>query len=133
MLAFPSQVAAEKFTGRNDQDKLVRLFTHPDRTVRSFAIRWETHFCNPPGEMAPRWTGAVEPFDRSHAGFFKDHFSYVVHYTDADVRFVTDLVGRQRSETRWAGQFKLKAFIDRHEGPSNTCTVRRMRWTANRH
>jgi hypothetical protein len=129
LLALPAATSAEKFTGQSRQGKLVLLWTQPNDEVRKFGIRWKTDDCTPEGRMGTRWTGFIKPFDRSEPGRFEDHGSYEVDYSDADVRFVTSVWGKQRSDRRWVGRFKIKAFIDRPDGSSNTCRAE-TKWSA---
>ena len=130
-LALPAASAAETFSGQSAQGKLVRLSTQPNGEVRGFGIRWSTQDCNPEGgRLAPRWTGFGKPLDRSRPGFFADKGQYEVQYTDAKVRFVGKVEGRRRSDDRWSGTFKIKAFIDPESGPDFTCKRRRTSWRA---
>jgi hypothetical protein len=129
-LVLPAGASAETFTGKTVQGKQVVIETTPSRELRKATWRWSTKNCDRQGvSLRTQFTRLRTP-KRSRPGYFKAKGVYRVEFTDSTVRFEVSSVGRQRSQRRWSGTFRARAFIALNEGGRVTCKLRRVSWAA---
>ena len=125
----PAAANADTLEGHSDQGKRVVLRTDHGGTLKRFSIRWRTRDCDNGTVMHTRWTSFVPPVEESRPGHFADQGAFTTHYTDATVRFVTSVAGDQEASGRWGGTFKIKAHIERPNGPSDDCRLGPISWS----
>jgi hypothetical protein len=130
LLALPGAAAAETFTGKTVQGKQVVIETRPDGELRKATWRWSTKNCDEPGvTLRTQFTRLRTP-KRSRPGYFKAKGTYRVEFSDSTVRFEVSSTGRQRSQRRWSGTFRARAFVDLDAGGRVECKLRRISWAA---
>ena len=130
LLALPGSAAAETFSGKTVQGKQVVIKTTPTRELRKATWRWSTKNCDRPGvTLRTQFTRLRTP-KRSRPGYFKAKGVYRVEFTDSTVRFEVSSIGRERSQRRWSGTFRARAFVALNDGGRVECELRRINWTA---
>lgn len=130
LLALPALAAAETFRGQTAQGRPVTIETRPDRELRKAVWVWKTTGCSRGGLRLKTQTTRLRAPKQSRPGFFTAKGNYKIRFSDAKVRFEVESTGRQRSETRWSGTFRAKAFVKLDDGERLTCRLRPIDWAA---